>query len=146
MAEVIDLEEVKSYAATLLAAADGQKLDGAGLGAKLSKKFDSSGLVKMLVSCGYLCTDGTGPGNHDYYLPTGGPSMVHRPAPKTFRKSPPSEKAVASSSPSTDISSVLVKGFQAQIDEQKRMIESLVQRIAALEGLTPSSGRALADT
>jgi hypothetical protein len=146
MADVIDLEELKSYAYTLLATADGQKLDGASLGAKLSKKFDSSGLVKMLINCGYLCTNGTGPGNHDYYLPMGSSAIVHRPAPKSLRKSLPLKKAVAEASPSTDISNVLVKGFQAQIDEQKKMIESLVQRIAALEASTASRGGSLADT
>lgn len=143
MADTVDLNAAKNYITELLASE--KKLDGAALGIELQKKFSQKGLVKTLVCEGFLRTDGTGAGNHDYYLSSDkdSTSTVHRPAPKVVRKFPP--KSIATADPPSDLSNTIFKGLQAQIDGLTRQNEELLKRVAALEASSSSSGGALAD-
>ena len=144
---MIDLEKVKSYAATILGAADGQKLDGAGLGVKLSQKFKSGGLVSALVRDGFIRTDETGSGNHAYYLSSDdkdSTSTVHRPASMVVRKPPNKNIVVAADRPS-GLQDTAIKGLQAQIDVLVHQNQELLKRIVALEASSSSSGGASSD-
>lgn len=149
MADVIDIR-VKTFVLSLFADAEGQTLNGAILGTKLQNGgFKISRLVGRLVDEGFIQTDGTGPGNHVYTLATSTSSVsaVHRLGKASFRKNlRDDKKADDSAATAPDISSVLVKGLQAQLDQQKAMIDALVQRIAALEApIAPSTGGASVD-
>lgn len=145
MTDIVDLNEAKNYITELIASASEQKLDGAALGAALQKKFDQKGLFRKILGERFLLTDGTGPGNHDYYLSShkDSTSTVHRPAPKVVRKVP--LKIIATADPSSDLFNTILKGLQAQIDRLTRQNEELLKRVAALEASSSSSGGILAD-